>query len=224
MKPLFVTSTGTDIGKTFVCCRLIEELGGTRNLRVIKPIATGVDPEDLDATDTAALLAAQRRPLDARRFRETTPWYFRAPLSPDLAAEREGASVPFEEIVAFSCAPTDADMTIIEGIGGVMVPLDTRRTVLDWMSRIDPLVWLVTGSYLGTLSHTLTALRVLAERQLEVGAIVISESAAQSTTAADTAAVIARFSGPIPIVTVPRPPPPAAQRQLLAPLLAAGPR
>ena len=67
-------------------------------------------------------------------------------------------------------------MLLIEGIGGVMVPLDDRRTVLDWMSLLRIPVVLVAGSYVGTISHTLTALEVLARRNLDIAAVVVSES------------------------------------------------
>ena len=66
---------------------------------------------------------------------------------------------------------------LIEGVGGIMVPLDERHTVLDWMSALRLPVLLVAGSYLGTISHTLTALHVLAQRNLDIAAVVVSESA-----------------------------------------------
>ena len=65
---------------------------------------------------------------------------------------------------------------LIEGIGGIMVPLDGKHTVLDWMSALRCPVLVVAGSYLGTISHTLTALHVLAQRNLDIAAIVVSES------------------------------------------------
>jgi len=222
MTTLFVTASGTDVGKTFVCTRLIEELGGDWRLRVLKPVATGFDPRDPGASDTGALLTAQRLPLDAAAIAATTPWRFRAPLSPDMAAAREGRSIELERLIEF-CRPVPGDdLTLVEGVGGVMVPLDARHTVLDWIAALDPLVWLVVGSYLGTLSHTLTALAALDARGLDLGALIVSESPEQPTAAEETAAVLGRFTGDVPIRVVPRPPPPVSRHRLLAPLVEPG--
>ena len=85
-------------------------------------------------------------------------------------------------------------MLFIEGVGGIMVPLDARHTVLDWMAALDIPLLLVVGSYLGTISHTLTALDVLAQRNLKIAAIVVSESERGTVALDDTVASIARFS------------------------------
>ena len=68
---------------------------------------------------------------------------------------------------------------LIEGIGGIMVPLDDRHTVLDWMTLLRIPIVLVAGTYVGTISHTLTALEVLVRRNLDIAAVVVSESEAQ---------------------------------------------
>src|SRR5690606_10379962 len=93
---------------------------------------------------------------------------------------------------------------LIEGIGGVMVPLDDRHTVLDLIAAIDAPALLVAGSYLGTLSHTLTAAGMLAARGCRLAGIVISESAAAPMPVAETAAVLRRFVPDAPVVVVPR--------------------
>src|SRR3979411_3316822 len=93
---------------------------------------------------------------------------------------------------------------LIEGIGGIMVPLDDRRTVLDWMSVLRIPIILVAGSYVGTISHTLTALQVLVRRNLDVAAVVVSESQGSAAALDDTVATIARFSGAIDVIGIPR--------------------
>jgi dethiobiotin synthetase len=85
-----------------------------------------------------------------------------------------------------------------------MVPLDDKHTVLDWMKALRVPVLVVAGSYLGTISHTLTALHVLAQRNLDIAAVVVSESEASGTTLDDTVAAIARFAQPIDVIGVPR--------------------
>jgi dethiobiotin synthetase len=85
-----------------------------------------------------------------------------------------------------------------------MVPLDGQRTVLDWMTALDIPLLLVVGGYLGTISHTLTALDVLAQRKLTVAAIVVSESERDTVELDDTVASIARFAGTAGVVGLPR--------------------
>jgi dethiobiotin synthetase len=204
MTTLFVTSSSTDIGKTFVCCRLLEAWRSTRRIRCIKPIITGFDPANAAATDTGRLLAAQNRSVNADNIADTSPWRFIAPLSVDMAAARENRVIPFDALLEFSLAAPGADLNLIEGIGGVMAPLDARHTVLDWIAALDAPVLLVVGSYLGALSHTLTAVQALAGRQVKLAAIVVSQSAAEPVPTAETVASLEHFCGDVPILILPR--------------------
>jgi len=88
-----------------------------------------------------------------------------------------------------------------------MVPFDDRRTVLDLMSVLRIPVVLVAGSYVGTISHTLTALEIMARRNLEVVAVVVSESRESAASLEDTVATIARFADAIDVIALPRLPP-----------------
>jgi dethiobiotin synthetase len=99
---------------------------------------------------------------------------------------------------------------LIEGIGGIMVPLDQSHTVLDLITQLRLPLLLVAGSYVGTISHTLTALQVLARRNLDVAAVVVSESAGSAAPLDDTVATIARFSDSIDVLGIPRLPDAAA--------------
>jgi dethiobiotin synthetase len=134
------------------------------------------------------------------------PWRFRAPLSPDLAAARESRAIDFERLISFSRQAIDntRGTLFIEGVGGIMVPLDGQRTVLDWMAALDIPLVLVVGGYLGTISHALTALDVLRQRKLGVAAIVVSESERNPVELEDTVASIARFAGDIAVIGLPR--------------------
>jgi dethiobiotin synthetase len=205
MTTLFVTASGTDVGKTFVTLRLIDELtaAGYR-VRALKPVASGFDPANPSAGDTGALLHAQGLDASASNLDAVSPWRFAAPLSPDMAAARERRSVPFTTLVDFCRATRDADVTLIEGIGGVMVPLDDTHTVLDWIAALDAPALLVVGSYLGTLSHGLTAAAALKTRGVRVAAVIVSESAEQPAPAAETATVLARFLRPTTVHVLPR--------------------
>jgi dethiobiotin synthetase len=85
-----------------------------------------------------------------------------------------------------------------------MVPLDSRRTVLGWMTSIRAPLLLVVGSYLGTISHALTALHVLAQRKLDIAAIVVSESERSAVPLEETVASIQHFAGDIDVIGLPR--------------------
>jgi dethiobiotin synthetase len=85
-----------------------------------------------------------------------------------------------------------------------MVPLDAAHTVLDWISALRHPVLLVAGSYVGTISHTLTALHMLVGRNLEVAAVVVSESEGSAAPLGETIATIARFADDIDVVALPR--------------------
>jgi dethiobiotin synthetase len=207
MTAIFVSATGTDVGKTFVTTGLIRHLlGRGRAVDAIKPIVSGFDPAALPTSDPGALLAALGRPVTIAEAERISPWRFAAPLSPDIAAAREGRAIDFAAVTAFCRTAMAARRghLFIEGIGGIMVPLDASHTVLDLMTQLRLPLILVAGTYVGTISHTLTALHVLARRNLDVAAVVVSESQGSAASLEDTVATIARFSGSIDVVGIPR--------------------
>ena len=207
MAAYFVTSTGTDIGKTFVTAGLIRYLRNAgAGVDALKPIVSGYDSSVVETSDPAVLLKALGRAVSASEIERIAPWRFRAPLAPDLAAARENRSIDFEELVGFSRNAIQAasGMLFIEGVGGIMVPLDGKRTVLDWMAALNISLVLVVGGYLGAISHALTALDVLAQRKLKIAAIVVSESERGTVELDDTVASIARFSNGVDVVGLPR--------------------
>ena len=205
MSTIFVTASGTEIGKTFVTCALIHQLRNYGySVRALKPVATGVTSDTLDTSDSGMLLSALGRPIDAGQVASVSPWRFREPLSPDMAAVREGRSIPFDELVAFCGEGATEDVTLIEGIGGVMVPLDPLHTVLDWITALGVPALLVTGSYLGTLSHTLTAAGMLSAGKVKLAGIVVNESEEQPVAPGETADVLSRFAADVPVRVVGR--------------------
>jgi dethiobiotin synthetase len=202
-----VSATGTDVGKTFVTAALIRHFRAAgRAVEAIKPVVSGFDLASALASDPAVLLAALGRPPTETEIARISPWRFSAPLSPDLAERKEGRTLDFHAVVEFCDKAIAArrGLLLIEGIGGIMVPLGERHTVLDWMSALRLPVLVVAGSYLGTISHTLTALHVLVQRKLDIAAVVVSESERPGAPLDDTVATIARFAGVIDVVAVPR--------------------
>src|SRR6185437_417489 len=105
MAAYFVTSTGTDVGKTFVTAGLIRTLRTSNQaVAALKPVVSGYDSSTVETSDPAVLLRALGRPVAANEVERIAPWRFRAPLSPDLAAIREDRSIAFDQLIAFSRA------------------------------------------------------------------------------------------------------------------------
>jgi dethiobiotin synthetase len=204
---IFITATGTDVGKTFVAAALIRHLRQMGHaVEAIKPIVSGFDPARVVSSDPGVLLAALGRTVSAEEIDRISPWRFRASLSPDIAAKREGRSIDVDAVIEFSqrTIAEQRGIVLIEGVGGIMVPLDEQRTVLDWMMALRVPLILVTGSYLGTISHTLTALDSLFRRELDVLAIIVSETPGSAVPLDETVKAIERFVNPIGVIGLPR--------------------
>src|ERR1700681_2837582 len=100
MSAIFISATGTDIGKTFVTCGLIGALQARgRKVAALKPIMSGFDPAA--TSDAGLLLAGLGRPVTAEEISRMSPWRFAAPLAPDMAAAREGRTIDVAAVVAF---------------------------------------------------------------------------------------------------------------------------
>jgi len=197
---IFITATGTDVGKTFVAASLIGHFRQTgRVVEAIKPVVSGFDAVQAATSDPAVLLKALGRPVTLQEIERISPWRFRAPLSPDLAASKEGRGINVDDVIAFCrrAVETRRDLLLIEGVGGIMVPLDEQRTILDVMMALQLPLILVTGSYLGAISHTLTALDSLFRRDMNVLAVIVSETPGSGVELGDTVAAINRFAEPV---------------------------
>jgi dethiobiotin synthetase len=197
---IFITATGTDVGKTFVAASLIRHLRQQgHSVGAIKPIVSGFDPVQAATSDPGILLDALGVAITSDEIKRISPWRFRDPVSPDLAASREGRRIDVDQVVAF-CQDAVAqrrDVLLIEGVGGIMVPLDGERTILDVMMALRLPLVLVAGSYLGTVSHTLTALDALYRRDMDVLAIIVSETPGSTVPLEDVVATISRFADPV---------------------------
>lgn len=187
MTGYFVTATGTDIGKTYVTAGLVKALSA----KAIKPIVSGFD----GGGDAAALLEAMGEAPTLENIARMSAWRFAAPLSPDMAAARENRFIDFAELVTFTRQSVKDGLVFVEGVGGVMVPLTATHTTLDWMAEVKLPLILVTGSYLGTLSHTLTAVDTVSRRGLKIALVVVNESAESPVSLAETRDVIVRHTG-----------------------------
>lgn len=206
MPGLFITATGTDIGKTAITTLLVRQLcAAGRPVRALKPLLSGFDAGNAQRSDAGLLLAAAGLEVTTANLDAITPWRFAAPLSPDMAAAREGRAIDFDALVAFcrTALADSAQTVLIEGVGGAMVPLDARHTVLDWIAALGLPAVVVAGSYLGTISHSLTTIAAMQARGLTVAALILSESLDSPVPPAETAETLARFTD-VPIHIVPR--------------------
>ncbi|MGB0631130.1 MAG: dethiobiotin synthase [Alphaproteobacteria bacterium] len=208
MAAIFVTSCGTGRGKTYVSENMIRDWQAAGEaVQALKPVISGFDPAAVDETDTGVLLAALEQDPTPDAIDRVSPWRYAAPLSPDMAAALEGRSVPVDEIVSY-CRSAIEEATasgahlLIEGAGGVMVPLDETRTMRDLMAALDIPVVLVVGSYLGSLSHALTALEALRVWDIAVEKIVVNETADSDIPLSETRDTLARFVGGVTLETL----------------------
>lgn len=191
MRGLFVTGTDTGVGKTVACAALMVRYRDvSQRLCYWKPIQTGIEQDD-DTATVARLIARggkppasiTRRPgpLDpatATAADEDSERVLNAgvrlprPLSPHLAARLAGCPIDLDALVNLP-AETGAAPFIVEGAGGVLVPLNESALMVDLMVRLALPVIVVTRSGLGTINHTLLTLEALRARRLTIAGVLI---------------------------------------------------
>lgn len=204
MAGLFVTATGTGVGKTHVTATLLRQARAKGIMaRALKPILSGT--EDSAPTDSAILLGAMELPVTPENFAGITHWAFRAPLSPDMAAARENRNIDFAALTRFCREEINRDSgpVLIEGVGGAFVPLGGGKTVADWIRALHIPAIVVAGTYLGTISHSLSTLLALRAAGIELRALVLSESPGAPVSPEETARSL-RSHMDLPIFIVPR--------------------
>ncbi len=158
---LFVTGTDTEIGKTMVSAILMAGLRG----KYWKPIQCGL----MGITDTEWV--REKTGLAAEHFCPET-YTLKLPISPHASAAHDGVRI---ELEAFTAPETgESESLIIEGSGGVMVPLNERDFMTDLIKRLDVPVLLVSSSALGTINHTLLSLERLRREGLHVTGVVMN--------------------------------------------------
>ena len=165
---VFVTGTDTGIGKTLVSCALAawcRRLG--LRVGVMKPVATGGDD------DARQLLRAARsdQPLSA-----VNPVKFSEPLAPWVAAHRAGRSLRLDAVIrAFRTVSAGHDVMIVEGVGGLLVPLTRRWTVADLAQRLRLPLLVVARAGLGTINHTMLTCGWARQQGLPVGGVLLNQ-------------------------------------------------
>lgn len=177
---LFITATDTAVGKTVTTCAIAAALrrqSPTIRIGVSKPYASDcrLDREGLVNEDTEALAHFANSPHPLATI---NPIRFRKPLAPGVAAALKGVDVDLEALRhGIQTVAADADITLIEGAGGLLVPIDPKNpklTMLDFAAAIGYPVLVVTRSLLGTLNHTAMTVELLRRRGLQVSGIVMN--------------------------------------------------
>ena len=162
---IFVTGTDTNVGKTVVAAALMARYRAEAPLRYWKPVQTGIEHDD-DTGEVKRLAAAEDR--------EVLDSGVRLPhaVSPHLAARLAGTRVTVHSLL-HRLQPDPDTRWIVEGAGGVLVPLNERETMADLMTTLDLPVVIAARSMLGTINHTLMTIEVLRRRMLRVAGVVM---------------------------------------------------
>lgn len=206
---LFISGAHTDVGKTYVACAILRAVRAKGlSVEALKPVVSGFDPQDWGQSDPGRLLAALGRPLTSETLDAISPLRFDAALSPPMAARLQGYDLRLGRLTDFcraGLAASAADLTLVEGVGGVMSPISEDATGLDLMLALGLPTVLVGGSYLGAISHTLTAIETLRARGLAIKAVVVSQSAEpDAPDFVQTVESIAAFAGDLTVIAAAR--------------------
>ncbi len=180
MAGFFITASGTGLGKTLVTAALCHQLRKKGEyVFALKPVITGytfscaIKP---DTNDTLLLLESLNLPATEETIQTVSPYRFIAPLSPDMAARMENRKIDFAAVVTHCRKYMQHDFLLIEGAGGAMAPLTEKHTMLDVMKTLGMPAIVVVGSYLGAISHALTACRALETEGIAIQAVVLNET------------------------------------------------
>lgn len=174
-KAYLILGVGTDIGKTFFLEEICKNLRQKKTaLEAIKPIMSGFGDDDKNS-DSAKIITALGKKLSKENLDEITPWRFEQPISPHFAGK-----INFSEVKKFCSkkiaqAKKTKQLLFIEGAGGVMTPINDKKTFLDLAAELEIPILLLTANYLGAISHTLCAVAALKSRKISIENIIFNE-------------------------------------------------
>ena len=160
MNPLFITGIGTGVGKTVISAIVTEAIGGW----YWKPVQAGFD----EGTD--AQWVRERSSQPGRVLPEA--YMLRLPASPHIAARREGIRIGVDQLVAR--LPKERPL-VVEGAGGLLVPLNDMEFMADLALALDATVILVSRNYLGSINHSLLTAEVCRARRLRVAGWIFND-------------------------------------------------
>jgi dethiobiotin synthetase len=165
MKGLFITGTDTGVGKTVAAAALMCRYRGIVPLRYWKPIETGIELDD-DTATVRRLAGCTEQEIFAQGIRLPKP------VSPHLAARWSGTRIDLAELATMRVY--DSAAWIVEGAGGLLVPVNESQTMADWIGLLGLPVVVVARTGLGTINHTLLTLEALRARALRVAGVLMN--------------------------------------------------
>lgn len=166
MTPYFITGIGTGVGKTLVSAVLAESLQAD----YWKPVQSGYE----EGTDSGWV---QSMISNGRSLVHPEVYKFKTPVSPNLAAKEEQVSISAEKILAeFAALRSNASRIMIEGAGGLLVPLNDFEFVSDLVRVLNAKVILVSRNYLGSINHSLLTAQVCRQKNLRVMGWIFTDS------------------------------------------------
>ncbi len=200
---IFITATDTGVGKTVVTAALAVSLRKDGyDVGVMKPIETGL-PSSANAGSDAARLRAAARSSDM--LTEIRPYAFRRPLAPLDAARLEKRTVTLPTIMrAFRTLQSRHEVVVVEGVGGLYVPITSSLDVLDLIYRMKLPTIVVGRVSLGGINHALLTLRALRQRKIPVLALVLNRTvkvgpASAQLQESSTVRLLRQFAG-VPVI------------------------
>ena len=187
MSGIFITGTDTGVGKTFVGCGLVAALRARgKSVGVMKPAETGCEERDgrLHADDASRLLRFSGADLSPELV---CPYRFAEPLAPAAAARRAGVRIEKAKIIeCYRRIAPRHDVTVVEGAGGLMVPLADGYTFADLARDLALPLLVVVGSKLGAINHTLLTLHCAKSLGLPLLGYVLNQTAREPDLATRT--------------------------------------
>lgn len=167
MKGFFVTGTDTEVGKTVASAWLMHKFRASENVCYWKPIQTGIEVDN--DTETVRKLA---NCADSEIFEEG--FRLGKPLSPHLSARLANVEITVDKVLQFLENADQEKFFIVEGAGGILVPLNDTELMIDLMKALNLPVIVVARSGLGTINHTCLTLEVLRNQGLEVYGVIMN--------------------------------------------------
>lgn len=171
MRGVFVTGTGTEVGKTYVACAIVRALvADGQRVSVFKPAVTG-----LEAAGEADHELLRRAADSSQSDEEVAPYRYGPPMSPHLAAELAGEEISPARLLETARAAADgADALVAEGVGGLLVPLAPGYLVRDLAVDLELPLVIAASPGLGTINHTLLTVEAARAAGLEVAAVALT--------------------------------------------------
>ena len=174
MKPLFVTATDTDIGKTYVCAGLAYALKKSGiDVGIMKPFACGVKQKIGFSSNDLTILTNAAMVDDAEDI--INPFFFPISASPYTAAKNLGVKIDVEHVMeCFRKLDEIHDIVLVEGIGGIMTPILKDYAVIDLIKDLMANTIIVTSSKIGTVNHTILTCNICKSMKIPVKGLIIN--------------------------------------------------